>query len=101
MARRATALSDADFERLLDQVVQDPDPFAVARADTMSRVTSYFVLGDDRDDSLDSRYFGFIRRADIVGSPVLIYGSYNLPADPSGQTPTVLQMRWNRLLKRL
>jgi signal peptidase I len=27
----------------------------------------YFAMGDDRDDSLDSRYFGFIDRSQIVG----------------------------------
>jgi signal peptidase I len=61
---------------------------------------SYFVLGDDRDDSLDSRYFGFVQRSKIVGSPLFIYGSYNLPA-PAHQIPSVLNMRWDRLLKRL
>jgi signal peptidase I len=36
---------------------------------------SYFVLGDNRDDSEDSRYWGFVPRANIVGRPLLIYWS--------------------------
>jgi signal peptidase I len=36
---------------------------------------SYFVLGDNRNDSEDSRYWGFVPRAAIVGEPFLIYFS--------------------------
>ena len=36
---------------------------------------SYFVLGDNRDDSLDSRYWGFVPRENIIGRPLLIYWS--------------------------
>ncbi len=35
----------------------------------------YFVLGDNRDESLDSRYWGFVPRGNIVGRPLLIYWS--------------------------
>ncbi len=35
----------------------------------------YFVLGDNRDESLDSRYWGFVPRENIVGRPQMIYWS--------------------------
>jgi signal peptidase I len=48
---------------------------------------SYFVLGDNRNDSEDSRYWGFVPRSAIVGKPFLIYFSLkNLDRAP-GQIP--------------
>ncbi|HEX3747090.1 MAG TPA: signal peptidase I [Bryobacteraceae bacterium] len=35
-----------------------------------------FAMGDNRDDSSDSRYWGFVPRENIVGTPVIIYWSY-------------------------
>jgi len=46
----------------------------------------YFVLGDNRDESLDSRYWGFVPRGNIIGRPLLIYWSVRpsrTPADAS------------------
>ena len=73
----------------------------------------YFVMGDNRDDSLDSRYWGFVPRENIVGRPLLIYWSIQTP-DPRGAQLTasdklnrflyalshILQMtRWNRTFR--
>ena len=38
---------------------------------------SYFVLGDNRNDSEDSRYWGFVPRSAIVGKPLVVYFSLN------------------------
>ena len=40
---------------------------------------SYFVLGDNRDESLDSRYWGFVPRENIIGRPLFIYWSVRHP----------------------
>jgi signal peptidase I len=39
----------------------------------------YFAMGDNRDQSLDSRYWGFVPRENIIGKPLIIYWSYDAP----------------------
>jgi signal peptidase I len=48
----------------------------------------YFGMGDDRDNSSDSRYWGFVPRENIIGKPFLIYWSYRASTqDLIGESP--------------
>jgi len=40
-----------------------------------------FCLGDNRENSLDSRYWGFVPRSYVVGKPLLVYWSYDAPTE--------------------
>jgi signal peptidase I len=41
----------------------------------------FFAMGDNRDYSLDSRYWGFVPRQNIIGKPLIIYWSYEASTD--------------------
>jgi signal peptidase I len=51
---------------------------SVVDRDVIVPADSYFVLGDNRNDSEDSRYWGFVPRSAIVGRPLLVY--FTIPA---------------------
>ena len=70
----------------------------------------YFVMGDNRGNSYDSRFEGCIPRANIIGAPVMIYMSLDAPSNAwePGHTPERFmayanaivhptQVRWQRL----
>jgi signal peptidase I len=61
---------------------------------------SYFVLGDNREDSLDSRSWGYVPEANILGTPVVIYMSVEAPDDAwqPGQTRERFYAYLNALL---
>lgn len=76
---------------------------------------NYFVLGDNRENSDDSRYWGFVPRGNIIGRPLVIYLSVNhddddAALDPSLQDGKLLRLaymlhdlggsiRWDRCLR--
>ncbi len=59
----------------------------------------YFVLGDSRDNSEDSRYWGFVERTSVRGQPLFVYYSF----DPRAATPLswMREIRWDRIGGRI
>ncbi len=51
----------------------------------------YFVMGDNREASYDSRYWGFVPRENIIGRPMFIYWSFETP--PGQYTKTSMKER--------
>ena len=47
---------------------------------------SYFGMGDNRDVSLDSRFWGFIPKENVIGRPLFIYWSFDTPKDQYERT---------------
>ncbi|HLX43284.1 MAG TPA: signal peptidase I [Bryobacteraceae bacterium] len=69
----------------------------------------YFAMGDNRDNSLDSRYWGFVPRENIIGKPLVIFWSYDAPTEDWVDYNAnhfidlaknfFTKTRWNRTLK--
>lgn len=61
---------------------------------------NYFVLGDNRDNSLDSRYWGFVPDSLLKGRPFVIYYSYS-PDSADHSFAWLTHIRWTRLGERI
>ena len=75
----------------------------------------YFVMGDNRDNSQDSRYWGFLPRENVKGKALILYWSYEAEADASSDETagaTVKRLfsvvthffsntRWSRMFRQI
>ncbi|WP_446741911.1 signal peptidase I [Silvibacterium acidisoli] len=90
-------------------------PNYVHNGDLVVPPGNYFAMGDNRPVSLDGRFWGFVPRANIVGTPLFVYWSFITPDDQFEKTGagdrigftlhTILhffdQTRWSRTLHRV
>ena len=85
---------------------------SIKDGDVVVPPNSYFAMGDNRDDSLDSRYWGFVPKENVIGRPLFIFWSFDVPEENSDQPKPIADRvssflhttlhfftltRWNRL----
>lgn len=83
----------------------------IQNGDVVVPPNHYFAMGDNRDNSLDSRYWGFVPKENVIGRPLFIFWSFDVPEETTVQKPltdriasflhTTLHFfgltRWNRI----
>jgi signal peptidase I len=103
------------YDPARDPLLRDMLEHHVVNGEVVVPPGCYFAMGDNRDNSLDSRYWGFVPRDNIIGKPLLIYWSYNATTEQltdASVDETVKHLidlgehfftrtRWNRTLKLL
>jgi signal peptidase I len=87
---------------LPDEIKSDPQRRAIYDADNDGRYDSdqYFCMGDNRDNSLDSRFWGTVPRSSIVGRAMFVYWSIDRSSQPDDNSNLIkdffTKSRWSR-----
>jgi signal peptidase I len=69
-------------------------PSHVVDGDLVVPPGKYFMMGDNRHDSLDSRFWGFVPRENIVGRPLFNYWSFKTPEHQFDETGIGNSIAW-------
>ena len=94
-----------EFPAVLPTATSDPNngtpeawavdfPNHVESGDLVVPPGKYFMMGDNRDASLDSRFWGFVPRENIVGRPLFNYWSFVTPDRQYEQTGLANNLAW-------
>ncbi len=59
----------------------------------------YFMMGDNRDNSLDGRYWGFVPRENILGTPFIVFWSWDSNIPFSNPISLLASIRFDRIAK--
>lgn len=90
-------------------------PAATEAGDIVVPPGSYFAMGDNRTNSIDSRFWGFVPRENIIGRPLFVYWSIKVPESSDLDIPLTEQAqstahellhffsdtRWSRTFHRI
>jgi signal peptidase I len=69
-------------------------PSHVVEGDLVVPTGKYFMMGDNRHDSLDSRFWGFVPRENIIGRPLFNYWSFKTPEHQYDETGIGSNIAW-------